>query len=333
MATRTTVNISLTPELQGFLLKLVETGRYQTTSEVVRDALRLLERQERDHKEAFLHLKAKLTRGSAQAERGELLDGNQVFDELGAELKTASAPRLALLQQIVAHCQATNVQYASLFRAEVNSRPIAYFGNPLTARVATFGVNPSATEFTGNRWLQPAVELAQLDYRSVNYFCNPDVEAHPWFKGYETSLNILEHSYQNPGRADTVHLDLSPRATRAMRSVDPKLFVKMVVADLKWFLSTLGLCKNLEAAIMSGSVTGKYYFNEFFIKHLPAPYSLKLNRLLGKKRRGATALYHLVGPEFSIPVFFCSTSPSGDGGVQLANEVRRNLPELLAAGF
>jgi hypothetical protein len=30
----------------------------------------------------LLHLKAKLGRGAGQAERGELLDGNEVFDEL-----------------------------------------------------------------------------------------------------------------------------------------------------------------------------------------------------------------------------------------------------------
>ncbi len=79
---RTTVNISITPELDVFLQSRVESGRYQTTSEVVREALRLLERQERERDEAFLQLKAKLEIGTAQAESGELIDGVQVFDEL-----------------------------------------------------------------------------------------------------------------------------------------------------------------------------------------------------------------------------------------------------------
>ena len=83
MATnRTTVNVSLTPEIDAFLQSRVKSGRYQTASEVVRDALRLLERQEREREEAFQQLKAKLERGAAQAERGELLDGDEVFDEL-----------------------------------------------------------------------------------------------------------------------------------------------------------------------------------------------------------------------------------------------------------
>ena len=80
--TRTTVNISITPELDAFLQSRVKSGRYQTTSEVVREALRLLERHEQDREAAILQLKAKLQRGAGQAERGELIDGDEVFDEL-----------------------------------------------------------------------------------------------------------------------------------------------------------------------------------------------------------------------------------------------------------
>jgi antitoxin ParD1/3/4 len=79
---RTTVNVSITPELDEFLQNRVNSGRYQTTSEVVREALRLLERQERDRDEALQRLKAKLERGAGEAERGELLDADEVFDEL-----------------------------------------------------------------------------------------------------------------------------------------------------------------------------------------------------------------------------------------------------------
>jgi antitoxin ParD1/3/4 len=82
MAGRTTVNISLTPQLTKFLQSRVKSGRYQTTSEVVRDALRLLERQEIQQEGDLRQLKAKLNRGAAQAERGELLDGETVFAEL-----------------------------------------------------------------------------------------------------------------------------------------------------------------------------------------------------------------------------------------------------------
>jgi len=82
MATRTTVNISLTPELGAFLQSRVKSGRYQTTSEVVREAIRLLQHQENEREQGLRQLKAKLQRGAAQAERGELLDGDVVFEEL-----------------------------------------------------------------------------------------------------------------------------------------------------------------------------------------------------------------------------------------------------------
>jgi antitoxin ParD1/3/4 len=82
MANRTTVNISLTPELDAFLQGQVKSGSYQTTSEVVREALRLLQRQAKERDEAFQQLQAKLKRGAGQAARGELLDGDKVFEEL-----------------------------------------------------------------------------------------------------------------------------------------------------------------------------------------------------------------------------------------------------------
>jgi antitoxin ParD1/3/4 len=82
MATRTTVNISLTPELGAFLESRVKSGRYQTTSEVVREALRLLQHQEEEREVSLKQLKAKLQRGALQAQRGELLDADEVFEEL-----------------------------------------------------------------------------------------------------------------------------------------------------------------------------------------------------------------------------------------------------------
>jgi antitoxin ParD1/3/4 len=83
MAThRTTVNVSITPELDAFLQERVKSGRYQTTSEVVREALRLLVRHEQERDEALHHLKARLERGAGQAARGESIDGDEVFSEL-----------------------------------------------------------------------------------------------------------------------------------------------------------------------------------------------------------------------------------------------------------
>ena len=42
-----TRNVNLTPELDSFVLARVESGRFENASEVVRAALRTLEREER----------------------------------------------------------------------------------------------------------------------------------------------------------------------------------------------------------------------------------------------------------------------------------------------
>lgn len=86
MVTRTTLNVSLTPELNEFLQRRVDSGRYQTTSEVVREALRLLERQEQDRELALMELKSKLKRAAAQAENKELQDGEEAFKDLRTAL-------------------------------------------------------------------------------------------------------------------------------------------------------------------------------------------------------------------------------------------------------
>ena len=242
---------------------------------------------------------------------------------------TPISPRLALLQQVVACVTASNAHFSLLSRPGIYTHPILYFGDPAVAEYATFGVNPSAAEFTRGRWPQVNMTAHQLDSRLVGYFHNATVPAHPWFKGYETCFNMFGHSY----RTNAVHLDLSPRATVAMQSADPNLFLQMIAADMQWFLSALGICGRLKAAIMAGSVTKKFYFDEFLKAYLPPTHSLKLRTRLGTGRRGATALYHLTGPRLSVPVLFCGTSPSGDKGVRLAGEIQRHLPVLKSAGF
>jgi antitoxin ParD1/3/4 len=95
---RTTVNVSITPELDAFLHSRVESGRYLTTSEVVREALRLLEREERVRDEEFQYLKSRLASGAAQAESGALLDGDEVFEELREAIEQRRRPRLGKLR-------------------------------------------------------------------------------------------------------------------------------------------------------------------------------------------------------------------------------------------
>ena len=79
------MNISLTPELESFVDSRVASGRYQSASEVVRAALRLLETEEREREAALAEVRQKIQLGLDQIQRGEVFDGEAVFDELDHE--------------------------------------------------------------------------------------------------------------------------------------------------------------------------------------------------------------------------------------------------------
>ena len=82
MAIRSSMNVSLTPELEEFVQSRVASGRYQTASEVIREGLRLLEEREQVREAALRELRSKLRRGIDQADRGEFVDGGAVFNEI-----------------------------------------------------------------------------------------------------------------------------------------------------------------------------------------------------------------------------------------------------------
>jgi antitoxin ParD1/3/4 len=79
---RCTLNVSITPELERFVEDRVASGRYQTASEVVREGLRLLEERETARQEALEELRKHIAIGVEQADRGEFIDGDEVFEEL-----------------------------------------------------------------------------------------------------------------------------------------------------------------------------------------------------------------------------------------------------------
>ncbi len=60
-----TRNVNLTDELDRFVLAKVESGRYENASEVVRAALRVLEREEREYDLRLAALRAAIDEGDA----------------------------------------------------------------------------------------------------------------------------------------------------------------------------------------------------------------------------------------------------------------------------
>jgi antitoxin ParD1/3/4 len=82
------ISISLTPELLGLIKAKVESGRYTSTSEVVREALRLLERADRLEAERIEELRRAWKEGVDSGDAGPL-DFAELRDAARRELKAS----------------------------------------------------------------------------------------------------------------------------------------------------------------------------------------------------------------------------------------------------
>ena len=76
------MNVSLTPELENFVHTKVMDGRYASASEVVREALRLLEDREQARATQLEEFRSEVDRRLASLDRGEGLDGETVFAQI-----------------------------------------------------------------------------------------------------------------------------------------------------------------------------------------------------------------------------------------------------------
>ena len=76
------VSADLGDVLEGFVTKLVASGRYNSKSEVLREGVRLI--QEREARLAALD--ASIARGLADADAGQVKSSSEVFDRLEAKL-------------------------------------------------------------------------------------------------------------------------------------------------------------------------------------------------------------------------------------------------------
>ena len=74
------ISADLGSQLEGFVTKLVETGRYNSKSEVLREGIRLI--QEREARLAVLD--QALTKGIADIEAGRTKPAEEVFGQVEA---------------------------------------------------------------------------------------------------------------------------------------------------------------------------------------------------------------------------------------------------------
>jgi putative addiction module CopG family antidote len=79
------MNITLTPELESIVREGVESGRYTNGSEVVYEALRLLERRDKEER-----LRTALGVGIEAADRGDVVEWTpQLMEEIWLEARAA----------------------------------------------------------------------------------------------------------------------------------------------------------------------------------------------------------------------------------------------------
>lgn len=69
------MNINLTPELEQIVSNKVASGMYNSASEVVREALRLMTEQDEIKRLKLESLRADIRIGLDQLDRGEVVDG------------------------------------------------------------------------------------------------------------------------------------------------------------------------------------------------------------------------------------------------------------------
>lgn len=108
------MNVSMTPELERFVHDLISSGRYNSASEVFRDALRLLEQAEHrrliekwlaegltpdEHAklppdvldQARSKLQAKIQEGLDALDRGDVVDGEEFLARWKTRIEAAAA--------------------------------------------------------------------------------------------------------------------------------------------------------------------------------------------------------------------------------------------------
>jgi len=86
-----TKNISLTPELERFIDSRVESGLYESASEVVREGLRMLRHREELQQKQVERVRARIEQGWQESERGEVVSDTEArehFERRAAQRRT-----------------------------------------------------------------------------------------------------------------------------------------------------------------------------------------------------------------------------------------------------
>ena len=74
--------VSLTPHLEKFIQGEVKSGRYSSPSEVIREAVRLLQERKQLRRNEDEEIREGIRRAREQMERGEVYDREEAFRQI-----------------------------------------------------------------------------------------------------------------------------------------------------------------------------------------------------------------------------------------------------------
>ncbi len=87
------MNINLTPELEQLVQSKVQSGRYNSASEVVREALRLMEQRDELRTLQLTELRRRMDRALDESARSAGTDGETFMKAMLDNLDMAQEPR------------------------------------------------------------------------------------------------------------------------------------------------------------------------------------------------------------------------------------------------
>ena len=87
------MNVNLGPVFDEFVAKLLESGLYQSQSEILREGLRLLKEREDFKRIHLADLRKQIALGARQAVRGEFVEGREILSEIRAKSRERKRSR------------------------------------------------------------------------------------------------------------------------------------------------------------------------------------------------------------------------------------------------
>lgn len=87
MSRHSTLNVSLTGKLEKYVRSKLDSGGYESASEVIREDLRALQEREQAAAGFWAGVRDKVAVARRQVAQGRMQDGEQVMDQILSELR------------------------------------------------------------------------------------------------------------------------------------------------------------------------------------------------------------------------------------------------------